>query len=203
MKNTFKFAWAAALLFVSAFSFAATAVNVDITQLPPELQQQVLDAGKPKPPAAVAELSATSATVLTATKEWTQFGQAIGAGIVATAKELGVAANEFATSDLGKLVVIVLLWKYLGAQLVGIVFGLFIMVAGASVALWLIRSARWTEDSVEYAQIPMLFGLFTVRRVIKRVTTPTEALTDPQSAQQVAGYILFAITFIVGAIAIF
>lgn len=54
--------------------------------------------------------------------EWANIGKNVGEGLVATAKELGVAANDFAKTDLGKLTIIILLWHFFGKSLVILAF---------------------------------------------------------------------------------
>lgn len=54
--------------------------------------------------------------------EWASIGKNVGEGLVATAKELGVAANDFAKTDLGKLTIIILLWHFFGKSLVILAF---------------------------------------------------------------------------------
>lgn len=79
------------------------------------------------------ETNRTNVTVPTTPakmKEWVDVGTAIGKGMAATAKELGVALDDFAKSSVGKIALALLIWKVAGSDIVGLGFGmswLFIM----------------------------------------------------------------------------
>ncbi len=59
-----------------------------------------------------------------AAQEWAEFGAQIGKGLAATAKELGIAANEILTTPVGMLTAGLLVWHFAGEDLVGIMFGI-------------------------------------------------------------------------------
>lgn len=48
--------------------------------------------------------------------EWASLGQNIGQGLVGAAKEMGIAANEFAETTIGQTVIVMLIWKFLESQ---------------------------------------------------------------------------------------
>lgn len=50
--------------------------------------------------------------------EWAQLGQNIGQGLVGAAKEMGVAANDFAQTAIGKTVIVMLIWKFFGKSVI-------------------------------------------------------------------------------------
>ena len=65
-------------------------------------------------------------------------------------------------------------------------------------------SAVVMSETVEYVQAPVLWGLFTWKKVAKKECQRTEdRLRDSQSMQQVVGYVVMAASGIVGSIAIF
>jgi len=55
--------------------------------------------------------------------EWVSIGKDMGTGLAATAKELGITANELADTPVGMIAIVVIVWNYLGNDLVGFVFG--------------------------------------------------------------------------------
>lgn len=56
-------------------------------------------------------------------KEWADFGTAIGKGMAATARELGIALDEFSKSTVGKIAIGLLIYKVAGKDLLGYIFG--------------------------------------------------------------------------------
>lgn len=48
---------------------------------------------------------------------WAEVGANIGKGLVGAARELGSAANDFAKTDVGKLTVVIIVWKMMGKEL--------------------------------------------------------------------------------------
>lgn len=66
-----------------------------------------------------------------AAKEWIEVGKGLGSGLAATAKEMGVAVNDFAKSPVGKLAVVLLVWTVAGESIAHILIAgsmLFIFV---------------------------------------------------------------------------
>ena len=77
-------------------------------------------------------LPAGGQPVASKAKEWVGVGAAIGDGLVATAGKLGVEVNKFATSPVGKLAMVLIVWNYMGDEISGWVCGtiwLLIMVS--------------------------------------------------------------------------
>lgn len=190
---------AAAMLFGSMLAFAE---SVDISQLSKTAQAEIIAkvvAAQPNP----ATIVQKNAEIVGMAQSWVGVGQALGAGIVAAAKELGVAANDFATTDLGKIVIFLLVWKLMGAQLMGTALGLALIVSSVWIGLRIVKSAERRSETVEYGQFSYLFGLFTIRRLISKKITREDHLSDSQITKSVVGYLLMAIGCIVGLIAVF
>lgn len=82
------------------------------------------------------------------TNELLNIGERIGKGFAGAAKELGVAANDFAKTDVGKWVVFLLIWHFFGNMAVHIFFGLTFLVLG----VWFVYhlSQRFVPTCVEY-----------------------------------------------------
>lgn len=72
-------------------------------------------------------------------KEWADIGTAVGAGLVGAAKELGVAANEFANTPVGRMVTWLIIWHFFGSQVIHVVLGLIWLTVFLSVTLYLYR----------------------------------------------------------------
>jgi hypothetical protein len=63
-------------------------------------------------------------------KEWAEVGSAVGKGLVATAKELGVEVNAFAQTGVGKLAIVLIVWKVMGGDILHIFGGIaWVMIA--------------------------------------------------------------------------
>lgn len=140
---------------------------------------------------------------LTAMDTAVELGRIIGSGLVATARELGIAANDFAKSDLGKVVMYILIWKYLGHDLLGVAVGVPLLISAVFIGLRLIRTASWESTIREYATTPVLWGLFTVKRLIKNERVKRENLSDADNWQIAAGYITMVAGVVVGMCTIF
>lgn len=59
-----------------------------------------------------------------AAKEWVEVGSSIGQGLSATARELGVAVNDFAKSPVGKIAVALIVWKVAGSAIVHLIISM-------------------------------------------------------------------------------
>lgn len=74
--------------------------------------------------------------------KYAQVGEAVAKGIGAAAKEMGVAANEFMGTSAGLLTVVLIVYHFIGAQLISLV------VAGSMVpiVIWIyMRYLRWVR----------------------------------------------------------
>jgi hypothetical protein len=54
-------------------------------------------------------------------EKWANIGKNIGQGLGAAAKELGIAVNDFAASPIGKLATLLIVWNFLGSQIIHII----------------------------------------------------------------------------------
>lgn len=150
-------------LFLSLFVFqVAQATNVDISNLSAKEQQRILDetnvSGK------TSEALQTSATAREELSKWGQLGANVGQAMVQAAKQIGVAAADFANTPLGKVVVAVIVYKIIGASIlqsaVFLLAGSIFMVAG----LWSWATIA-VKEGVEYEYVPKLWGLYQSKRV--------------------------------------
>jgi hypothetical protein len=144
-----------------------------------------------------------SSPELSAMDKAVSVGRMLGAGIVATAREVGVAVNDFAKSDVGRIVTAVLVWKYIGHDILGVVFGSIVLFAGVPLGLCIARSAYIKQINTEYAVATYLWGGFSRRVKVKHEVVKRDTLGDAASIRAVVGYGITAISFIVGMNCIF
>ena len=120
----------------------------------------------------------------------------MGKAMVGAAREVGVAANEFGQTSLGKVVVGIVTYKVVGRDILGVIFGSVILVFGYGLALWLFITKRWSDVQYEYE--PVLWGMYKRQRVIKSHTD-----NDVVTTKVLAGGVLLLLTTVVGLNTIF
>ena len=156
----------AALMTVMCVSTSAyggqSAPQVDVSNLTPAQVAEIQ--------AKVAEMSPSTAAKVSSelrqeTGKWAEMGTGVATALVAASKELGMAANEFASTPLGKGVAVIIAYKVVGRDLLGIMTGIPIIIFGYSIALWIVTTRRWYAE--EYAQKPVLWGLYNKSYVTK------------------------------------
>lgn len=103
---------------------------------------------------------------------WGQMGANMGKAVVSAAKEVGVAANEFSQTSLGKIVVVLVAYKLVGHDALGILFGTFTLIIGNVLAVWVFVSNRGYTITYDYK--PVLWGAFN-RKVITEIARNDEA----------------------------
>ena len=109
-----------ALLALSAVSVQAFAQTSQEQEANRQTTEALLSKVATLTPAQKAELlnSAkaieTGSTAAQTTREWVDIGTSLGQGLAATARELGVAVNEFARSPVGILAIVLIVWNFMG-----------------------------------------------------------------------------------------
>lgn len=73
-----------------------------------------------------AEAIRSGRSAAAATSEWIEVGERLGQGLAATARELGVAVNDFAKTPVGMVAIGLLVWNIMGSDIVhvGTAFGI-------------------------------------------------------------------------------
>lgn len=91
--------------------------------------------------------------------EWVDLGKNIGLAVTATAKELGVAADEFLNSTTGKITIVLIVWRVMGEDIVGLVGGTIAWIVLINIILWSFRYFHMKkkvenkkEGTVEYVK---------------------------------------------------
>lgn len=75
-------------------------------------------------------------------EKWVDIGTKIGKGLAGAAKELGVAANDFAKTPVGILTMSLIVWNSMGSMLLHFIGGIFIWLIGFLILFWLIRRSQ-------------------------------------------------------------
>lgn len=96
---------------------------------------------------------------------WGEMGAGMAKALVAAAKELGVAANDFSKTDLGKVIVAVVVFKLLGGAVMHILVGTAVAVVSLVVG-WLLLNRYTFKCTYEYK--PVLCGLFLRKKCVSR-----------------------------------
>lgn len=89
--------------------------------------------------------------------EWVTLGQHIGQAFGGAAREVGVAANEFVTTPVGTLTIVLIIWHFVGNVLVHVFGGAFVFFVGMGLIYWHSRAHRETTDTYDPANHDM-FG---------------------------------------------
>lgn len=191
-----KFLSAAVAAFFVLFSTQVFSQNsLNMSSLTPEQREELrIRAEEMERGAPVKQTQQTLSQI----KEWAGFGTAIGQGIVSTARELGVAANDFAKTDLGKTVVNLIIWKYFGRDIMGIILALIGLLVLIPIGIQLVRTGLNSRYNFEYAPYPMLWGAFTIKRLVKKEPN-SDNLSDAETIRTFIG----AVAMVIGAGALF
>ena len=102
----------------------------------------------------------------------------MGKAAVGAAREIGVAANEFVGTPLGKITMGVVIYKVVGEEIISAVvgFGILVFFLGLSIVLFRMKKYK----NVEYEYKPVFFGLYN-KQVVK------SGYVDPEWA---VGYVI-------------
>lgn len=157
MKNSLKSALMAIAMSLSVTAFAA---QIDVSGLTKEQQAELaLAAEKMKTPVA------TSTSIRQEAEAWGELGGNVGKALVGAAKEVGVAADSFASTNLGKVVTAIVVYKLIGMAVIKFTVGLGILLFGGAIIAYLIFTRF---GSVKYEVKPYLFGLWNRKVVVER-----------------------------------
>lgn len=180
-------------LFLSLNAFAASQnTSIDLSKLTAEQRQAITQQ--------VNDLSAQptniSATVRKEAEAWGELGANMGKAMVGAAREVGVAANEFSQTSLGKVVVFMVGYKIVGRDMLGVLFGVLILMFGYSLAIWIFTTKRWS--TVKYEYDPVLWGMYKKARIVEIHT-----VSDTVTGKLLAGCGVLVMTTVVGLNTIF
>ena len=125
------------LAFIVGILGVAGITNVALAQNSTQQNELLVEIAKMTPDeqkAALNKLRSNDISNVSVAKEWVEIGSGIGQGMAATAKEMGVAVNEFAATPVGKFTMIIIAWHFFGDAVTEIVVhffggGLFLSIA--------------------------------------------------------------------------
>jgi hypothetical protein len=112
-----------------------------------------------------------SKTIRTEAEAWGDLGGNMGRAAVSAAKEIGMAANDFVQTPLGKVTMGIIVYKIVGASLLKVFFGTFVLLFSYSLAMWFLLRKKY--DSAEYENRAMFWGLYNRKLVTKFSTDDT------------------------------
>lgn len=115
MMNYLRLFFALLILTFGGTAAYAERITIDTNNIPSDVMAQVLEAQK----------SAGTPVPITAEQaaEWADIGKNIGIALSEAAKAMSVGVNEFAATDVGRLTVMMIVWKVIGQDLWSIVGG--------------------------------------------------------------------------------
>ena len=95
----------------------------------------------------VAEKSSSGVGSVEKIDKYVQIGSNIGKGLASTAKEVGVAVNEFATTPVGIVAMMLLVWNMMGKAIIMIALGVSLIVFGPIIIRRMYRGCVDTETT--------------------------------------------------------
>jgi hypothetical protein len=179
-----------AIFLLILLSIPVFAQSVDLSQLPADKQQQILQ---------IAQQSNQQAVTPENVSKWAEVGIGVGKAISSTAKELGVEANVFAQTPLGKLALALVIWYFVGQKLLYLAVLILFLTATIRIA-FKFYNLRYTYV---YEDRPVLWSLFTVKRLKEKSYNTSYRATDSETTLMVIFFVmslmLVLITILTGA----
>lgn len=136
------------VLSLMAFTAPSHAVELRVTGLTEEQSAKLrLEAAQMK------AMPDSSGAVTERMAEYAELGQKYGIALAATAKELGVAADDLLDTTVGKVGLVLIVWKVMGDDLLGVLVGVPYMIMGFLAWFYMFRRmcviASITREPVE------------------------------------------------------
>lgn len=178
------------MVVMSSMAFAGERVSIDTSKLTAEQQAQLNKMITQAAPAPDHELDMLEKAA--------RFGQIIGSGIGAAAKELGIAVNEFSQTTPGRVAMLILVWKYMGDAILGVMVGIPVLVLGMWVGWKMVHRGRQRNYTREYVYVPVLWGLFNRRKLAKEVYNRNSESSESDDWMQTIGYFCMIMSVVVG-----
>lgn len=119
----------AVILTMFAGSVYADCASISAPGLPKQAKQELVLACEQARLAAMVTPEQATAAVIKEYAAYGQYAKQIAEAVGILAFELGMAVNEFLHTDAGLLVALLLVWKIAGAQLLGFVIGIPLIIA--------------------------------------------------------------------------
>ena len=178
------------MVVMSSMAFAGERVSIDTSKLTAEQKEQL---GK-----MVLQDSPKTDGELDMLEKAARFGQIIGSGIGAAARELGIAVDEFSQTTPGRVAMLILVWKYMGDAILGVMVGIPVLVLGMWVGWKMVHRGRQRNYTREYVYVPVLWGLFNRRKLAKEVYNRNSESSESDDWMQTIGYLCMIMSVVVG-----
>lgn len=178
------------MVVMSSMAFAGERVSIDTSKLTAEQKEQL---GK-----MVLQDSPKTDGELDMLEKAARFGQIIGSGIGAAARELGIAVDEFSQTTPGRVAMLILVWKYMGDAILGVMVGIPVLVLGMWVGWKMVHRGRQRNYTREYVYVPVLWGLFNRRKLAKEVYNRNSESSESDDWMQTIGYFCMIMSVVVG-----
>lgn len=107
--------------------------------------------------------SELDSSIVTEMQEWGNLGKGVTEALVSAAKEAGMALNVFLNTDTGKIVSNVIIYKVIGRDVLGYVYGVVVILMGLTLIITAVRSSA-LKGSVTFELVPILWGAFYVKK---------------------------------------
>ena len=131
--------------------------------------------------------------------QWVDLGEKVGRMLGGTAKELGIAANEFAVSPLGMVTMGLIIWNYAGNDLYGFILG--IIWLGFMVPIWMYLFFKIAYPVTEYVDMKRKARFSNdIRTVSKPVRKFTRSAIDNYAYAPIAFMITGVLILFVGIV---
>lgn len=93
------------------------------------------------------ESTSTQAETVDTAQKWVNLGASIGKGLASSAKELGIAVNDFAKTSVGQWTMFLIIFSVIGNDIIHIGVGLIVLITGLTfTTLMLNRKHRWVRE---------------------------------------------------------
>lgn len=152
-----------AMMMASAVAQTVTTDQARYLDLSKLTTQQKADLMKQAAQMETAKNSGASEAAREEINKWSELGVGMGKAAVSAAKEIGVAANDFVQTPLGKITMAIVVYKIMGKDLIKALVGGSILVLMMTIATIL---AFRKKGDVKYENIPVLGGLWVKKRLI-------------------------------------
>jgi hypothetical protein len=163
-------------------------VDAGFDKLPADQQAQIIQT------VAAAQTKGSTNSMADVVDKWVNVGERLGKVMGGAAKEIGVAANDFAKTDLGRMTAMLVVWNYMGKDIIDVVVhvggGLLILVVGLSWIYIIMRRSQ--EVTTTYSD--------TVKNVFGNYVIVHKERVGLSSDQQVGFLFAAAVIIVVGVI---
>lgn len=189
------------LLFsVALVSNAATSVegiqSIDVSKLTSEQKAQLLTSATTMASDAKPDVS-TSEKVREEASKWVDLGGNMGRAAVGAAREVGMAANDFVGTPLGKATMAVVVYKIVGRDIVKIAIGGVLMLFSLAIGTYFL--VRRPYESIEYESVPRWPAFMGSKRVVKSFETSAKV----REQYTIIGFVVGMVGVLVSILIIF